>query len=82
MAKKLLGKAAIANSKLAYELFENLTSAARFQKLKKAGANIQRLLWASTSAKNPKYRDVIYVEELIGAKTVNTVPPATLVGIY
>jgi len=78
MAKKLLGKAAIANSKLAYELFENLTSAARFQKLKKAGANIQRLLWASTSAKNPKYRDVIYVEELIGAKTVNTVPPATL----
>ena len=74
----LLGKAAIANAKLAYELFKSEFSSERFNKLDKAGAQIQRPLWASTSTKNPKYRDVIYIEELIGVNTVNTVPPATL----
>jgi transaldolase len=72
----LAGKAAIANAKLAYEIYEEMFGGERFAALE--GAQKQRVLWASTSTKNPAYRDVIYVEELIGANTVNTVPPATL----
>jgi len=74
----LLGKAAIANTKLAYELFKNTFGSQRFERLKAKGAQIQRPLWASTSTKNPAYRDVIYVEELIGPHTVNTAPPHTI----
>jgi transaldolase len=75
----LKGQAAIANSKLAYEKFEQIYATERFAKLKAQGARPQRMLWASTSTKNPKYRDVIYVEELIGPDTVNTMPPQTVV---
>jgi transaldolase len=74
----LLGKAAIANAKLAYVRFKELFAAPRFASLRARGARVQRPLWASTSTKNPKYRDVMYVEELIGPDTVNTIPPATL----
>ena len=74
----LRGKAAIANAKLAYEHYLELSAGADWKKLAAAGARPQRLLWASTSCKNPAYRDVVYVEELIGAHTVNTLPPATL----
>lgn len=79
MVGDLYGKAAIANSKMAYDLFEDKFSSARFQELKAAGAVVQRPLWASTSTKNPNYRDVLYVEELIGPDTVNTMPPQTLI---
>ena len=75
---KLAGKAAIANARLAYQIFLEKFSGERFEKLKNAGARVQRPLWASTSTKNPKYRDVIYVEELIAPDSVNTVPPNTL----
>lgn len=78
-ATALLGKAAIANARLAYADFKRTFGAERFQKLKAMGAQLQRPLWASTSTKNPSYRDVVYVEELIGPDTVNTVPPQTLV---
>lgn len=74
----LLGKAAIANAKLAFLAFENIFAGERWQKLVQKGARVQRLLWASTSTKNPDYRDTIYIEQLIGPDTVNTVPPATL----
>lgn len=74
----LQGRAAIANAKLAYRLFTASFSGARWAVLAAQGAQVQRPLWASTSTKNPAYRDVIYVEELIGADTVNTLPPATL----
>jgi transaldolase/glucose-6-phosphate isomerase len=74
----LLGKAAIANAKLAFQEFKSEFSAERFGRLQQKGAQVQRPLWASTSTKNPNYRDVIYVEELIGPQTVNTMPPATL----
>lgn len=77
-AAGLLGQAAIANARLAYAQFEETFGSARFAKLKAKGARTQRPLWASTSTKNPSYRDVIYVEELIAADTVNTVPPQTL----
>jgi transaldolase / glucose-6-phosphate isomerase len=77
-AANLLGKAAIANAVLAYAFFEETIASARFKKLLEKGAQIQRPLWASTSTKNPAYRDVLYIEELIGAHTVNTVPPQTL----
>ncbi len=76
--KNLLGKVAIANSKLAYKEFENVFSSFRFRRLKAKGAQIQRPLWASTGTKNPLYSDVLYVESLIGPSTVNTMPPATL----
>jgi transaldolase len=76
--KALLGKAAIANAKLAYRIYEELFGHARWHALAAKGAQPQRVLWASTSTKNPEYRDVIYVEELIGRDTVNTLPPATL----
>jgi transaldolase/glucose-6-phosphate isomerase len=74
----LKGKAAIANAKLAYEEFHKTFAGGRWEKLKYKGARVQRPLWASTSAKNPAYPDTIYVDNLIGPETVNTVPPATL----
>ncbi|QPF83429.1 bifunctional transaldolase/phosoglucose isomerase [Bradyrhizobium genosp. L] len=74
----LKGKVAIANAKLAYQDYKRLFSGARWDRLKAKGAKPQRLLWASTGTKNKDYRDVLYVEELIGPDTVNTVPPATL----
>src|SRR6202162_2160608 len=73
----LLGKVAIANAKLAYHRFTELFSGGAWKALAAKGAQPQRLLWASTSTKNPSYRDVMYVEELIGPSTVNTIPPAT-----
>ncbi|MDA0713232.1 MAG: bifunctional transaldolase/phosoglucose isomerase, partial [bacterium] len=73
----LEGKVAISNAKLTYKYFKDLYSSERFQILAKKGAQKQRLLWASTSTKNPKFPEVYYVEELIGAETVNTIPPAT-----
>lgn len=75
----LLGKAAIANARLAYADFKQVFSSERFKKLQAKGARMQRPLWASTSTKNKAYRDVMYVEELIGPHTVDTVPPQTLV---
>ncbi|MDB5028714.1 MAG: glucose-6-phosphate isomerase / transaldolase, partial [Candidatus Eremiobacteraeota bacterium] len=74
----LLGKAAIANTKLAYQRFLRLFGGDRFNALKAKGAHVQRQLWASTSTKNPAYPDLMYVENLIGRDTVNTVPPNTL----
>ena len=74
----LLGKVAIANGKLTYQRYQRIFSGPRWQALAAKGAQTQRVLWASTSTKNPKYRDVIYVEELIGPDTVNTMPPATI----
>jgi transaldolase / glucose-6-phosphate isomerase len=76
--KQLQGKAAIANAKMAYERFEQIFAGPRWQPLADAGAMVQRPLWASTSTKNPEYRDVMYVEELIGLHTVNTMPQATM----
>jgi transaldolase len=76
--KRLLGKAAIANAKLAYRSYLEVFGAPRWKSLAAKGAQTQRVLWASTSTKNPDYRDVVYIEELIGFDTVNTVPPATL----
>ncbi len=77
-ARSLLGTIAIANSMLAYRRFRELFHGEAFAELRSRGARPQRVLWASTSTKNPDYRDVLYVEELIGAETVNTLPPATL----
>jgi len=74
----LRGKAAIANAKLAYEEYHQTFAGGRWEKLKYKGARVQRPLWASTSTKNPAYPDTIYIDELIGPETVNTVPPATL----
>ena len=74
----LKGKAAIANAKRAYKLFSDRFSSARWKALEAKGARVQRPLWASTSTKNPAYRDVMYVEQLIGPRSVNTLPPATL----
>lgn len=76
--KMLKGRAAIANAKLAYRLFRQKFSGPRWEALAKQGARVQRPLWASTSTKNPEYRDVMYVEELIGSDTVDTMPPATI----
>jgi transaldolase / glucose-6-phosphate isomerase len=73
----LKGRVAIANAKVTYQRYRQLYASDRWQALAAQGAQTQRLLWASTSTKNPAYRDVVYVEELIGADTVNTVPPAT-----
>jgi transaldolase len=77
-ATSLLGKAAIANARLAYANFKEVFAADRFQVLKAKGARVQRPLWASTGTKNKQYSDVMYIEELVGPDTVNTVPPATL----
>ncbi len=76
--RALAGRAAIANAKLAYALFREQFAGARWAALAARGARVQRPLWASTSTKNPAYRDVRYVEALIGPDTVNTIPPATL----
>jgi transaldolase/glucose-6-phosphate isomerase len=76
---ELQGRAAIANAKLAYDAFRQVFGSPRFGKLQLAKANLQRPLWASTSTKNPNYPDTIYIDNLIGPATVNTVPPATLV---
>src|SRR4051794_15025162 len=76
--KSLLGTAAINNSKMAYQEFLQVFGQERFQKLKEKGARVQRPLWASTSTKNPEYNDVMYVEELIGPDTVNTMPQQTI----
>src|SRR5436305_1497259 len=78
LLKGILGKVAIANGKLTYQKYLQIFSGPRWEKLAERGAQTQRVLWASTSTKNPAYRDVVYVEELIGKNTVNTVPPATL----
>jgi transaldolase len=74
----LKGRAAIANAKLAYRLFQQKFAGPRWEALTRQGARVQRPLWASTSTKNPEYRDVMYVEELVGPDTVNTMPPATI----
>ena len=74
----LRGKVAIANAKLAYQRFKRLFAGPRWEKLRAKGACVQRVLWASTGTKNPAYSDVLYVEELIGPQTINTMPPATL----
>ena len=76
--KKLKGRVAVANAKLAYALFQERFSGPRWEALAAQGARLQRPLWASTSTKNPEYRDVKYVEDLIGPETVNTIPPATI----
>jgi transaldolase len=77
-ALELRGHAAIANAKHAYEAYVELFHGDEFADLRKAGARVQRCLWASTSTKNPDYRDVLYVEELIGPETVDTLPPDTI----
>jgi transaldolase/glucose-6-phosphate isomerase len=77
MLRGLAGKLAIANAKLAYRRYRDLFHGPRWQALADQGAQTQRLLWASTGTKNPAYRDVVYVEELIGPDTVNTIPPGT-----
>ena len=76
--KKLRGRVAIANAKQAYAWYQEMIASERWQKLAAAGANPQRLLWASTGTKDKAYSDVLYVEELIGRDTVNTMPPATM----
>ncbi len=76
--RALLGKAGIANSKVAYEEFERIFLGGRFRQLKSKGGHLQKPVWASTGTKNPSYGDVFYVEALIGPHTVNTVPPSTL----
>ena len=73
----LQGKVAISNAKLAYQSYKHIFGDSRWQALAKRGAQTQRVLWASTGTKNPAYSDVLYVEELIGPETVNTIPPAT-----
>ena len=77
-ARKLEGKAAVANAKTAYQLFVTKFGGSRWQSLQSKGARVQRPLWASTSTKNAAYRDVLYVETLIGPDTVNTMPPKTI----
>jgi transaldolase/glucose-6-phosphate isomerase len=77
-AQALMGKVAIANAKLAYEIYEGIVGGSRWKALAAKGASPQRLLWASTGTKDPKYSDTMYLDALIGADTVNTVPPATL----
>ena len=77
--QSLMGKAGIANAKLAYARFREIFDGPRFAALKAHGARVQRPLWASTGTKNPAYSDVLYVEELVGADTVNTVPQPTLI---
>ena len=76
--KSLQGKAAIANARLAYQEFKRIFNSPRFESLKHAGAHLQRPLWASTSTKNPAYRDVLYAEQLIGPNTVDTMPLETI----
>ncbi len=77
LLRSLQGKVAIANAKMAYRAYEEIFSGERWEKLANNGAQTQRVLWASTGTKNPEYSDVLYIEELIGKDTVNTIPPAT-----
>ena len=77
-ARDLLGNAAIASGKIAYQSFKKIFSGSQWEKLEKAGARVQRPLWASTSTKNPNYNDVMYVEPFIGPSTVNTMPEQTI----
>ena len=77
-ALALRGKAAVANAKLAYASYQRIFGGDEFADLRAAGAQVQRCLWASTSTKNPEYRDVLYVEELIGPETVDTMPLETI----
>jgi len=77
-AKALKGKVAIANAKLAYAWYQEFIASDRWQKLAAKGAQPQRLLWASTGTKNPEYPDTLYIDELIGPDTVNTMPPKTM----
>jgi len=74
IAKKVHGQVAISSAKAAYQIYKEIFGGSRFRKLAATGARVQRLLWASTSTKNPDYRDVKYIEPLIGSNTVNTVP--------
>ena len=76
--QKLMGKAAVANAKMAYEAFLRIFNGSEFGDLRAAGASVQRCLWASTGTKNPSYSDVMYIEELIGPETVNTMPQQTM----
>jgi transaldolase len=78
LLKNVKGKVAIANGKLTYQRYQHIFSGPRWEALASKGAQTQRVLWASTSTKNPAYRDVMYVEELIGPDTVDTMPPATV----
>jgi transaldolase len=78
LLKSLKGKVAIANGKLTYQRYQVIFSGSRWDALASKGTQTQRVLWASTSTKNPEYRDVMYVEELIGPDTVDTIPPATI----
>src|SRR5207248_1878232 len=78
LLESLLGRVAIANAKLAYQRYKELFRGPRWEALAAKGAHTQRLLWASTSTKDPAYSDVLYVEELIGPDTVDTIPPSTL----
>lgn len=80
-ARSLMGKAGLANTKLTYREFRRIFSGPRWEALAAKGAKLQRPLWASTSTKNPSYPDLLYVDNLIGPNTVNTVPPETLEGI-
>ncbi|CUS02800.2 Transaldolase [Candidatus Promineifilum breve] len=80
-AEALLGRAAIANARLAYADFRQVFGDERFARLRAAGGRVQRPLWASTGTKNPAYSDVVYVDELVGPDTVNTVPPQTLAAL-
>jgi transaldolase len=78
IASKLYGQVAIASAKIAYQMYKDIFGTSRWRKLADRGARVQRLLWASTSTKNPDFRDVKYVEALIGPETINTVPMDTL----
>jgi transaldolase len=78
LLRSLHGRVAIANAKQAYRSYQQMIAGPRWKALAAKGVQVQRLLWASTSTKNPKYRDVLYIEELIGPDTVNTIPPATM----
>jgi transaldolase len=78
MVQGLLGKTAVSNAKLAYQRFKQILASERWQALESKGAQLQRMLWASTSTKNPRYSDVMYVEPLIGRHTVNTMPDETI----
>jgi transaldolase/glucose-6-phosphate isomerase len=78
LLRSIMGRVAIANAKLAYQRYKGIFHSSRWQALAKKGAQTQRVLWASTSTKNPNYRDVLYVEELIGPDTINTMPPSTI----
>src|SRR5262249_29156353 len=76
--ESILGKVAVSNGKQTYQRYLKIFGSDRWKKLAARGAQTQRVLWASTSTKNPKYSDILYIEDLIGPDTVNTVPPATL----